>query len=190
MLRAGSSQIIVSEQLKENDVFVPVHSSDPVFEDAVGFVAFFFEQQAACGVGFGNVAVELIYFQKIEYIIFHQMQAGTGITLALKSWVDKQPQCHAAVVNVQIEQIHRAHCFAGLGAHHHQTQLFVLVNVFVGLKNVLFEYEPRVGIAGIAHVPQQRIVLPLVQPVQIFGFQGSESYFIVFEQGRIGYIGT
>jgi len=43
MLRAGSSQIIVSEQLKENDVFVPVHSSDPVFEDAVGFVAFFFE---------------------------------------------------------------------------------------------------------------------------------------------------
>ena len=89
MLWVGASHVSVSEQLKEDDVFISIYGSDPVFEDAVGFVAFFFEQQAAGGVGFGNVAVELVYFQKIEYIIFHHMQAGTGVTLALKSRVNK-----------------------------------------------------------------------------------------------------
>ncbi len=162
MLGVGASPISVSEQLKENDIFVSIHGSDPVFENAVGFVSFFFEQQAAGSVGFGNVAVELVYFQKVEHIIFHHMQAGTGVTFTLKGFIDKQTQCHATVVNVQIEQIHRTHCFAGFSADHHQAQLFVVVNVFVGLNDVLFEDEPRVGVAGVAHIPQQRVVLPCV----------------------------
>lgn len=138
ILMTFASNIVALELLENKYVFETIGGFYPLFEHTVYLVFFLFEHLAACRVRFGDVAVELVYFQIIENIFLHQSQTCFGISFSLIGIVHKKAECNAAVVDIEIEQINRTYRFTCFYAYHHQPELKRFINILVRIQNVLF----------------------------------------------------
>ena len=131
-----------------------------------------FEEFQTGHVTTGHTTVYLIQAQGFETIIQHELNRRAGIALfAVFHIVNHDSQAGPLVIRVEIVQVDQSDGLLGIDTCNHQPQLLAGINVYMGIFNVFFQCEMREWGQGVTDIPKVHIVFPLVEVLQIFGFE-------------------
>lgn len=133
----------------------------------------------------GNGAMELMKMQKTEAIISQQLQTLAGIALVLiLAAMNHYPHRCTLMIGVEIEQIGSADGFSvGLQADD-EPELLVGIDIVLSVRYILLDGKPRIRHKSDSVAPNRRVVLAIVEKVDVLGFNGAENYLVVFEHQR------
>jgi len=137
----------------------------------------FFEKQDAGGIIFRNGAIHLVHVEDGKTVFQYQSEGIRCIPMvAVLFFLDQDANGNALVPRVKIEQIDGANGLFSILFNQidHPPGLARLIHIDLRPMYELLDGMPGVGELDIAHRPYCGIVLPIIEEIDIGGFQSPQ----------------